>query len=117
MKEAQLKKQIAEYLQIGVNQGKWYADRLNAGEVIIVQGKSRRRVKLCREGTADFFVVKHYWNLVESGTKIIFLEAKGDKGMQRQEQKDFQEAVETQGASYFLVRSLDEVVEILGETT
>ena len=60
MKEADTKRTIADYLETGMAQGKWYYDRLNSGEVIIVSGESlgyRRRVKLCRAGTADFFVL------------------------------------------------------------
>ena len=123
MKEADLKLQIVEYLQIGTNQGKWYADRLNSGEVIIVQGEGRRRIKLCREGTADFFVIQqdiipaYPTHIGVKAPRIVFLEAKSDKGKQHPEQGAFQKLVGMQGAEYYIVQSLDEVIEILGEAT
>ncbi len=113
MTEADLKRCISDYLQIGTSQGRFYADRLNSGEVIEVRGNTRRRVKLCRTGTADFFVLKLSDCMDCVGCRVIFLEVKGDKGMQRQEQKDFQELIEAQGGEYYIVRSLEEVQEIL----
>ena len=113
MKEADTKRTIADYLEVGMAQGKWYADRLNSGEVIEVRGNTRRRVKLCRTGTADFFVLKGREAFLGARLEsVIFLEVKGDKGMQRQEQKDFQELIEAQGAEYYVVRSVEEVQEI-----
>ena len=113
MKEADLKLAVSEYLQYGTNQGKWYADRLNSGEVIVNYGASgRHRVKLCREGTADFFVL----TMFQCGLwipRIIFLELKGEKGKQRPEQGAFQKLVESQGASYFIIRSIEGLEEVL----
>lgn len=114
MNEADTKKTIADYLEIGMAQGKWYYDRLNSGEVIEVRGKTRRRVKLCREGTADFFVLLGWRNQPWDYCKIIFLEVKGDKGMQGEDQHTFQGLVEAQGAEYHIVRSVEEVIDILG---
>lgn len=112
MNEADLKRTIADYLEVGMAQGKWYYDRLNSGEVIEVRGKTRRRVKLCREGTADFFVLDEF----QCGLwipRLTFLEVKGDKGKQTKKQEVFEEMVEAQGARYFVVRSVEEVIESL----
>ncbi len=122
MKESNIKLAIAQYLEYGMNQGKWYSDRLNSGEVIVVGGKSRRRIKLCREGTADFMVLQ--LNALSDGVhmtlipacRVIFLEAKSPEGRTRPEQGAFKILVEAQGASYFIIRSIDELQEILGET-
>jgi len=116
MKEADLKLAVSDYLQYGTNQGRWYADRLNSGEVIVVAGQSRRRVKLCREGTADFMVIKEYrvWADNSFHCRVIFLELKGDKGKQRPEQREFQKLVEAQGAEYFIVHSIEELEAVLG---
>ncbi len=105
MSEADLKLAVAEYLEILTNQGKLYADRLNSGEVIILQGQSRRRVKLCREGTADFLVLCQ--------GKVIYLECKSSKGRQSPAQRAFELLVKAQGASYYIVRSVDELDGIL----
>lgn len=117
MKEADLKLVVSEYLQYGHNQGRWYADRLNSGEVIVVAGQSRRRVKLCREGTADFMVIQKATivglDRIEDCIRVIFLELKGNKGKQRPEQGAFQKVVESQGASYFIIRSIEDLENIL----
>ena len=118
MREKDLKLAVSQYLEYGTNQGKWYADRLNSGEVIVVAGQSRRRITLCREGTADFMVLQYYRNFTGGRwgqLRVYYLELKGDKGKQSDAQKEFQILVEAQGAEYFLVRSVEEVMEILGE--
>lgn len=115
MKEKDLKLAVSQYLEYGTNQGKWYADRLNSGAVIVNYGASgQHRVKLCREGTADFMVIKLGSGVFEN-LCLIFLELKGDKGKQRPEQGAFQKLVEAQGAEYYIVRSVEKVMEILGE--
>ena len=114
MKEADIKRTIADFLEIGMVQGKWYYDRLNSGEVIEVRGNTRRRVKLCREGTADFFVMKKDKDIegyVYCG--VIFLEVKGGRGRQRPEQVEFQRLVEAMGAEYFVIRNIENLMEIL----
>ena len=118
MKEKDLKLAVSEYLQYGTNQGKWYADRLNSGAVYVERGDRTYGVQLCREGTADFMVIRHGFkvNDVVFDFRLVFLELKGDKGKQRPEQGAFQKLVEAQGAEYFVVRSVEEVMEILGET-
>lgn len=36
--ESDLKYAVAQYLEYGTNQGKWYADRLNSGAVYVKRG-------------------------------------------------------------------------------
>ena len=110
MKESDLKLAVSDYLEYKTNLGELYADRLNSGEVIVVAGKGRRRVKLCREGTADFLILTKF-QLVP---RIIFLELKGDKGRQSPEQRAFQKLVENQLAEYYVVRSIEELEAVLG---
>ena len=114
MKESDLKRTVSDYLQIGMNQRKWYYDRLNSGSAFVGTPQHPRRIKLCREGTADFMVLvgvihREVW----AYTRIIFLELKSEKGKQRPEQEDFQLDVEYQGAEYFIIRSIEELQEIL----
>lgn len=116
MKEKDLKLAVSDYLQYGTNQGKWYADRLNSGEVIVVAGQSRRRVTLCKEGTADFMVLKQGSTCGECGPelRLIFLELKGEKGKISPTQNAFKILVENQGASYFIIRSIEDLEKVLG---
>ena len=50
--ESDLKYGVDEYLQYGKNAGRWLFFRLNAGDFIIQQGNSRRRIKGVPIGTA-----------------------------------------------------------------
>lgn len=118
MKEADLKLAVEDYLQYGMNQGKWYFDRLNSGSLLTQRGQNTYRVNLCREGTADFMVIRKWWpqgapNKWE--TRVLFLELKGDKGKQRPEQGAFQKLVEAQGAEYHIIRSIDDLEKVLGQ--
>ena len=109
--EAQLKRQIGDYLEYGMNQGNWYYDRLNSGEIVAIFGQSRRRITLCREGTADFYIIR---KLNEKPLRIIFLELKSDKGKTSPAQNAFKKLVEIQGAEYAVIRSTEKLEEILG---
>ena len=45
--------------------------------------------------------------------KVLFVEVKNDKGRQSDKQKDFQQLIEAQGFKYYLVRSLEELKQII----
>ena len=117
MKEADLKRAVWDYLQYGMNQGKWYFDRLNSGAIYEKRGQKTYGVQLCREGTADFMVIRarRYFNNAPQviAPEIIFLELKGDKGKQRPEQGAFQKLIEAEGAEYYIVKSIEELETIL----
>ena len=117
--EASIKSAISDYLQYKTNAGEIYADRLNSGDFIEARGNTRRRIRGCRKGTADFFVLQSIllWDGVHA-TRIrsvrgIFLEIKSPTGKQSPEQVVFQKLVENQGGEYHIVRSVDEVMEVL----
>jgi hypothetical protein len=103
--EAELKQGVQDYLQYKQNQGVLYFDRLNSGEAIIETGDSRRRIMLCRPGTADMF-------LILKGS-LIFLELKTETGKQSPEQKEFEAQVTWHGAEYYVIRSLDELIKLV----
>ena len=124
LSEGDLKRSVEDYLQYKMNAGELYFDRLNSGEFIEVRGESRRRIKGCRKGTADFFVLKQQYfdiydnlrwphNLRWPRCRTIFLETKGDKGKQTDEQKAFQKLVEMQGAEYHIIRSIEDLEAVL----
>ena len=104
LSEGDIKRAVSDYLEYKQNAGELYFDRLNSGSFIEVRGQTRRRVKGCRAGTADFFVLK-------SG-RVIFLEIKSAKGKLRTEQKCFKTLVEGFGAEYYIIRSIEELAEI-----
>lgn len=113
MTEADLKRTVESYLELLYNQGKIYYERLNSGSLLAsYDGKSYRRIRLCREGTADFIVVIGE-SSVRRNMAIIFLEIKA-KTKQSEAQKQFQRIVEAQGAEYMLIKTIDEVIEALG---
>ena len=113
MLERDLKLAVEDYLTYLMNQGKLYFDRLNSGSLITKRGQSTYRVNLCREGTADFYVIRKVNVGGADFLKLIFLELKGAKGKQRPEQGAFQKLVEAQGASYFLIRSIEELGAVI----
>ena len=112
MTEAELKSSVQDYLKYGMNQGRWYADRLNSGMAYVKRGEKYYAIRLCEKGTADFFVLMKFpWGI---GTpRVIFLEIKGDKGKQSDDQKLFEAEVERQGASYAVIRSIEDLEEAL----
>ncbi len=121
MKEADLQRAVSDYLQYKMNAGDLYFDRLNSGSVLVKRGVKTYRVELCREGTADFMVVRkdiipaYPTHIAVEAPQVIFLELKGEKGKQLPEQGAFQKLVEAQGASYFIIRSIEELEEVLDE--
>lgn len=128
--EADLKRGVEDYLNIGQNQGKWVYLRLNSGDFIEVRGNTRRRIKGCPKGTADFVVMgkrtfqfsyairpaeDNFTTAWLPYCQVTFLELKSTKGRQTQEQRDFQEMVGKQECQYHIIRSLDELIKVLGE--
>lgn len=113
--ESDILRQIRDYLDIEMAREKLYYDRLNSGKILALYGKIKRMIHLCRDGTADIIVLKGYYlNPINFRIcRVIYLEVKGPKGKQREEQKEFQGLVEAQGAEYYVVRDLDSVMEIL----
>uniref|UniRef100_A0A6M3XS64 VRR-NUC domain-containing protein n=1 Tax=viral metagenome TaxID=1070528 RepID=A0A6M3XS64_9ZZZZ len=118
MKESELKHAVEEYLQFQQNLGRLLFLRLNAGDFIEARGETRRRIKGCPKGTADLLVLQGYESASPEeccdSCVPIFLELKSDTGKQRPEQLDFQGMVEEQNAEYHIVRSVEEVMELVG---
>lgn len=125
LSEADVKSAITDYLQIGSNQGKWWFCRLNAGSFVLFNpdGSHRRRVQGVEKGTADYQVLQP--NFVRASYKgeekgephpvcrVTFLEVKSSAGKQSPDQKAFESKAKKFHARYFIVRSVDEVQEIL----
>ena len=105
MLEGDLKLAVDQWLQYKQNAGELMYLRLNSGDFIEVRGDTRRRIKGCPAGTSDFMVV--VGEPYEDKIKCYFIELKSEKGKQSPEQRDFQSMVEEQGASYYIVRSIE----------
>jgi len=91
---------ILSFLQCLENSGKiCHVDRLNSG-VIYAHG---RKIRLCRPGTADIYVV-----LNNGG--IVWIEVKAGKGEQDPgSQAKFQRKMEKAGHKYIIARSTDDI--------
>mgnify|MGYP001560577565 CR=1 FL=1 len=123
--ESDIKKAVADYLQYKENQGKlWYA-RLNAGDFIETRGNTRRRIKGVGKGTADLIVIQstnvqtQYKGQAKGSpypiARVTFVECKSSKGKPSKEQLEFAERVMGLNCRYFVVRSVEEVQNILGD--
>ena len=124
LSEAQVKRAVEEYLGYAQNQGKLWWSRLNAGSFLVDKGTPRERmIKGAGAGTADLIVIQPGQVHLEYMSKqqgpgipvafTTFVECKSSKGKQRPEQKEFQERVEKLHCRYCVVRSVDELQEIL----
>ena len=126
--EAEIKNACEEWLQYQQNLGNLFYLRLNSGRAFVKRGDKYYAIQLCEAGTADFFVLKketlpiHHIpcesrNLSQATevvfARIIFLEIKSAKGKLRTEQKCFKTLVEGFGAEYYIIRSIEELAEIL----
>lgn len=108
LSESAVKGQICDFLDVKMASGSLYWDRLNVGFL-------KNRIRLCRPGTADLIVLKGEFDSMFGGfCRVIYLELKKSTGKQRDGQKAFQFLVECQCVEYYVVRSLDDVMEILG---
>lgn len=124
LSEAQIKQAVEEYLAYALNQGKLFYLRLNSGEAYMPAGNGRfYKIQLCPKGTADYFVVQagqvHLEYLGEqqgptaSVAFVTFIELKKKKGKQSPEQKEFEAMVTGLNCRYAVVRSVEELMEVL----
>ena len=122
LSEAQVKRGVTDYLEIMQAQGRLVYFRLNAGDFIEVRGNTRRRIKGAPKGTADLIVIQggevqmvHY-NQIEKThpvTFVTFIECKSSKGKTSKEQDEFAEQVKKLHCRYQIVRSVDDLMEVL----
>jgi hypothetical protein len=107
-KESNLKNQVIDYLQILENGGYCYYERINSGELLVLnKDGTKRLVKLARDGTSDAMCVIY--------GRIIFIELKSYSGKQTQNQKEFQKKVESVGGIYWLINDFDNFLNKINE--
>ncbi len=126
LSEATIKNSIADYLETLQAMGKLIYFRLNAGTFIMGSDGTKRVIKGCKAGTSDFLVIRLIkFNNSFMSHEVIFLEVKKSDWEPRKAaskrkkpdteiaQEEFQKLVESQGHLYKIVRSVDEVIELL----
>ncbi len=117
LSEASIKGGISDYLETLQSMGKLLYWRLNSGVFIMGEGKSKRVIRGTKAGTSDFLVIRRCYPLGAPNKDevfVLFLEVKRATSKQNQAQIGFQKLVESQGHRYIVVRSVDEVISLLG---
>lgn len=107
MTETQIQSSIIDYLQLLEKQGKLFLHRVNNMGVYDPKVKAYRVFpKGAKKGFPDIICLKD--------GLFIGLEVKTGEGKQSKEQKEIEKDFKKHGADYFVVRSLKEVIEIIG---
>lgn len=115
MKESQIQRAILEYLAAtGV-----LAFRMNTGAMAGEYNGKTRFMRFGVVGMADILAFPVDYLSQEDGryfrfTIPLWLEVKTATGKQSEYQKSFQVQVEAQGHRYAVVRSVDDVIQLLG---
>jgi hypothetical protein len=102
--EAQILRQIMDYLAAR----QVLAFRMNTGAVKI----DKRFLRFGVPGMADILAFKQWPNQFMMSSPI-WIEVKGQKGIQSDLQKSFERMVVDHGHFYVLARSVDDVVEVI----
>lgn len=116
MRESHVLRACRDYLDWGMNQGKWWYMRVNSGTVYPSnRDGSTRVVKLAPEGTADLLVIQAAqfatitrWDC----SSVLWIETK-HKRKQTESQKAFEAQVRAQGCDYRIVTDVDQLREVL----
>jgi hypothetical protein len=111
IKEADISRACLEYLEAM----RIMYLRLNSGDVFRPGAAGKMyKVKGCPKGTADLLILAHRRKpLTPSTPRPVFVEFKSSKGKQTEEQAIFERDVESLGYEYYLIRSIDELIEVL----
>jgi len=120
LSESDIKTAVVDYLDYHQNMGELIYLRLNAGDFIEVRGETRRRIKGAPKGCADFVVIRKWYPVGapnKAETLVTFFELKSTKGKTTKEQDEFAKLVRDIGCSYFVVRNLEKLEEILRGNT
>ncbi len=112
LSEAQIKNAITEFLTIGVAQGKWEFIRIQSGNIFVKGGAKTYRIQLAEEGYPDFVVFNSPSYMPEM-EQVYFFEVKSATGKVSEVQLKMHTRLEAQSCRIFIVRSVEEVMEIL----
>ncbi len=114
MSEADILRDCLEYLHYQRNMEKLFYMRVNSGMAFFGGGKKKYAIKLAPEGTADILIIRWWYpqGAPNKGeTDVIWIEIKDATGKQSEAQKTFEDEVKAQGCEYYVVRSLDDLIE------
>jgi len=122
--ESDIIRAVNDYLQIQRNQKKLMFIRNNSGAFPIVDGKNKRRyIRFGDKGSPDFLVWLPYDNEKECGfipmhkwIRGIAIEAKSDIGKQSIDQIEWQADFEKLGGEYYIIRNIDYLIEVIGNS-
>lgn len=103
MKEALVKRAVCDYLQYLDNRSDLYFFRSGTGAI---QTKSGSYFTTGRKGCPDITVLYN--------GRYIALECKSDKGKLSAEQKITEAQIKDCGGEYYVIRTLDDVMKIIG---
>ena len=107
--EKDIQSSICEYLEILEAQGKIMFWRQNTAPTVNKnkggEWSFRKMPKFTKKGVPDIIMIVK--------GKFIGLEVKTKKGVQSQDQKDFQALVEKNQGEYHVVRSIEDVLKII----
>jgi hypothetical protein len=110
LRESDIKATCESFLYSLMNMDKLIYLRLNSGDLIIGEGKTKRRVRCCPMGTSDGLV------MIDRGIYNIFVEYKRPVGgKQTREQLAFEKKVEGMGFEYWIVKDSEAFVEAIRE--
>lgn len=101
MKESEIQTTIEHYLKYQENLGKLVYQKNNTGAYKV----GDRFIRFGKSGSSDFYVFLK--------SVIICIEVKNENGRQTDNQIEFQKKIECLGHRYFIVRSLDDLIDIL----
>ena len=97
--------------------------RNNSGAMPVIDGKNKRRyIKFGDKGSPDFLVWLPY--ITTDGVHVvgihilrsIALEAKSDIGKQSIDQIEWQADFEKLGGEYYIIRNIEELIKIIGNS-
>ena len=114
--ESDIIRAVNDYLQIQRNQKKLMFIRNNSGAFPIDDGKNKRRyIRFGDKGSPDFLVwINNGYSLYS--LRSIAIEAKSDIGKQSIDQIEWQTDFERLGGEYYIVRSIEELIKIIGDS-
>jgi len=97
-KESAVQRSVIQYLRLK----KYHFDRINSGATLIKEpGKKPRYVKFSTPGMADIIACVN--------GMFYAIEIKSSVGKQNENQKRFQEKVESSGGKYLIIREIEDL--------
>jgi hypothetical protein len=93
-----------------------FSIRINSGMQIGMHNGKKWAIHMAAPGTADILVILDVTDCNEDFTHktIVWLEIKTEKGKQSEPQKTFEKDVLERGHWYQIIRSLDDLIAIVG---